>query len=61
VLKIDIKGYFMHINREMLLARCREILAKAIERRGEGVLGGASDDGLRYYPDALEWLLFRLR
>ena len=34
VLKLDIKGYFMHINREILLARCREILGRA---RGEFV------------------------
>ena len=41
VLKLDIKGYFMHIDRRILLNRCREILAKACARRGERALGGA--------------------
>ena len=30
VLKLDIKGYFMHIDREILLARCRAILGRAV-------------------------------
>ena len=42
VLKLDIRGYFMHIDREILLARCREILAKARARRGDAAFGGAS-------------------
>ena len=29
ILKLDIKGYFMHIDREILLSRCREILGRA--------------------------------
>ena len=41
VLKLDIKGYFMSINRQRLLARCRELLRKQrriAESRGCGVL-----------------------
>ena len=34
ILKLDVKGYFMHIDRRLLLARCREILAK-VGKRGE--------------------------
>ena len=42
VLKLDIRGYFMHIDREILLSRCREILARAWARRGAEAFGGAS-------------------
>lgn len=48
VLKLDIKGYFMHIDRRILLERCREILAKAGSHRGEGVFGGASSEFVDY-------------
>ena len=48
VLKLDIKGYFMHISREILIGRCREILARAVARHGERVLGGASAEFVDY-------------
>ena len=48
VLKLDIRGYFMHIDRGILLARCRELLAKARACGGEGVFGGASAEFVDY-------------
>ena len=48
VLKLDIKGYFMHINRDILYARCREILDRAGARGGPGVFGGASAEFVIY-------------
>ena len=48
VLKLDIRGYFMHIDREILLARCREILAKTWARRGDAAFGGASAEFVDY-------------
>ena len=42
ILKLDIKGYFMHINRQILFDRCREILNKACMKNGEDVFGGVS-------------------
>ena len=42
ILKLDIKGYFMHINRQILLDRCREILDRASIRNGTDFFGGAS-------------------
>ena len=47
VLKLDIKGYFMHINREILLARCREIL-------------GSVRVPLRAEPDFIDYLLEKI-
>lgn len=48
ILKLDVKGYFMHIDREILIGRCREILSKAVKRRGEGVFGGVSAEFVDY-------------
>ena len=36
VLKLDVKGYFMSINRARLLARCRELLGRARRVGGRG-------------------------
>ena len=48
ILKLDVKGYFMHINRNILVGRCREILAKAVSKYGDGVFGGASAEFVDY-------------
>lgn len=48
ILKLDIKGYFMHINRCVLLERCREILNRARNRRGANAFDGASADFIDY-------------
>lgn len=48
ILKLDIKGYFMHINRQILLDRCREILKKAWARHGANVFCGAKAGFIDY-------------
>lgn len=48
ILKLDIKGYFMHINRRILLERCREILNKSCAHNGMDTFGGASADFVDY-------------
>ena len=56
VLKLDIKGYFMNINRARLLARCREILGRVAPRRDREQIGR---DGARpsHYWDLVDYLL----
>ena len=55
VLKLDIKGYFMSINRARLLARCRELLGRVAPRRDREEIGR---DGARpSHWDLIDYLL----
>ncbi len=57
VMKIDIKGYFMHINRIILLKTCREVLAKMKYRRSD-VSGKIWGDKIDY--EFVDYLLDRI-